>query len=229
MIVAALVIAQTAPLTFDQIEQKKFEAFTKLTSFSGRYDVISVPGEGAGQRQAIELAITQASRRVKVTVNGNPLVESAWSKDQKWIANHNTRAYFLQDDPGKVELFGEYKALPVEKGRMNFIVNDLGPRFNTDPAPVIKSNGEVTEEGKTYTRIESLTTNAETQGTVKIIQFFPKGTWIPERFTVEVDAKGKKMLEVVGFLRDYSMTKPVDSSVFVLPAAVKQNYTRVSG
>lgn len=229
MILAALAIAQTTPLTFDQIEQKKFAAFTNLTSFTGRYDVISVPAEGAGQRQAIELIITQTSRRVKVTVNGSPLVESAWTKDQKWIANHNSRAYLLQDDPGKVELFGEYKALPVEKGRMNFIVNDLGPRFNTDPTPVIQSQTEVTEEDKVYNRIESLTTNADTQGSVKIVQFFPKGTWMPERFTVEVEAKGKKMLEVVGFLRDYSFNKPIDSSVFVLPAIVKQNYQRVSG
>lgn len=217
--------ASPAPKTFAEIEKAKYEAFSKLEKFSGHYDVVLLP---ASQRQSIYLTLDSTGRRVKVVVDGNTVVESAWTKDQKWLVNHVTAQYSLEDKPGAVTLVEPYKALKTEKGRANFAVADMGPRFNADPEPTIESDSEVTEDGKTLRRIQASSKNADTDGVVTITELFDKGTFITRRFTMEIVSKGKTIWRADGFLRDDKKgdlgTKP-----FAMPNGVVGTFSKVGG
>lgn len=211
--------------TFAELEKLKYEAFSKLKSFGGRYDVGTLP---AGQRQSVYLKISETGRAVRVVVDGKTVVESAWTKDKKWLVNHMTAQYQNDEKKDGFPLVGEFKALPVEKGRANFSVADTGPRFNTDPEPKIVSDTVVEESGKKLRRIESLTSNPATKGEIKIVQLFDEGTWITRRFALEITAEDKPVMKVNGFLRDDNRS-PVAVSSFAMPTDVVGKYQKVTG
>ena len=230
MFLAALgmVLAQSGQeenLTFEGIEKAKYEAFANMKSFSGRYDVGTLP---AGQRQSIYLKLNDKARAVRVVVDGQTVVESAWTKDKKWLINHVTAQYQNDEKKDGFPLVNPFKSLAVEKGRANFSVADMGPRFNTDPQPQIVSDTVVEESGKKLRRIESKTINSETKGEITIVQLFDEGTWITRRFSMEILADDKPVIKVNGFLRDDKRDALQDSE-FAFPNTVTGKYQRVVG
>ncbi|MDI9636527.1 hypothetical protein QPK87_01270 [Kamptonema cortianum] len=216
-------------LTFNEIEQRKYEAFASHSGFKGKFVVITIPGEGAGTRQEVEVSITPIGKRIKVTVNGVAQMESGRTKDERWLAFHPGKVYQLKRDPGNIELNAPYKPLTVESGSLNFSVNEYGPRFATDPAPTITSQTDIEEEGRKVTRVDATATNTSTRGKVEISQVFDRGTWITRRFELVMTKDGKQLMRIVGFLQDDNQNANLAASFFTLPSEIQSNFKRRDG
>lgn len=212
-------------VTFAEIEKAKYEAMASTQGFSGRYDVVTLP---SGLRQSVYLWANEGARRIKVTAEGNPVVESAWTKDRKWLVNYGTRQYKDDSKSGGFSLADPYKPLVSEPGRANFGVTEMGVRFAADPEPKVTSDAPVTEDGRKLRRIEAEGDNPQSKGTIKIVQLFDEKTWIVRRFSLEIIANGKQMLKVNGFLKDDKVGSAVKVDL-ALPGGVAGSFQRVSG
>lgn len=222
----ALLTVLAAPPDFATIERNKFEAFAQATQFQGTYQVVAAPTEGTAVRQDVELALGEAGRKIRVFLGQRLIYESAWTKDRKWVADHQRQAYTLVDAPGQIPLTEPYRALAAPANNLNFIVNDLGPRFAADPMPVVQSEAAGTVDGKRVRTVTAVSNNATTGGQVRLVQHFDEGTWIVRRFEITVSAAGKVSATITGFLRD-DKRGPVAFGTFQLPSEVSQKYRRV--
>lgn len=228
VVASALVISpQTLP-TWADVEQKKFTAFTNLVGFAGTYDVASVPAEGAGFRQEVSYAFSPVARRMRVMVNGSAKLESAWTRDRKWVVYYAERKYSLVSAPGKIALTPPYQPLAVAPGSANFTVDDHGVRFASDPAPVVKSVEKETVEGATLRKITAEAKNSQTGGEMKVVQWFDGDGWIVRKFEITLISKGKTLMTIKGSLKGDKLGEVFDPRVFDLPANVVENFTKIS-
>ncbi len=223
MIVGSVLLGQK--MSFSELEKTKYEAMAKTTGFQGRYDVSTLP---SGNRQSVYIWATPSSKRIRVIAGGLEVVESAWTKDRKWLVNHATRQYKDDQKPDGFAISEEYRPLSVQAGRANFSIAEMGPRFAADPEPVILKDEMVTEEGKKLRRVEAVGKNASTNSEVIIIQLFDENTYIVRRFSMEISTKGKQVFKVNGFLND-SVSGEKASVSMELPKGVVGEYQLVSG
>lgn len=211
-------------LTFSELEKTKYEFLTKTAGFSGRYDISTLP---TGTRQSVFLWMTPSAKRIKVVAGGLDVVESAWTKDRKWLVNHATKQYKDDLKSAGFSIFDEFRPLPVQAGRATFAVAEMGPRFACDPEPAIVADEIVTEEGMKLRRVEAVAKNAETSSEVRIVQLFREGGYITQRFSMEIKSKGNQVLKVNGFLEEAKLGAAVSVSLD-LPKAVIGEYQKVS-
>lgn len=214
-------------LTFEQIEQKKYEAFSQLEGMSGSYLIVVQTSTGS-RRQKAKFWVSQEGRRLKIIVDDKALAEQGITKDQKWTVLHNSKSYSLVQREKDTPIVEKYEPLKAQDGRLNMSVTDYGPRFATDPPPTIVKTEEVKEEGKAMTRIEAVAKNAANQGMVKIVQLFDKGSYICQVFSVEVTINGKTVMQVNGLLQDQKKA-PIAKDFFSFSPALASGYTKVGG
>ncbi len=215
---------QEKSMTFLEIEKAKYEAFTAYEG-SGRYEVLTLP---EALKQTISFTVGKAGRRIKVVTDEQPVVESGWTKDYKWLVNHLTQQYQEVKKPDGIILVDPYKPLVAEQGRASFAVKDMGPQFNADPVPTILKDEVVTESGKRLRRVEAVAKSEPTKGEIRIVQFFEPGSWITQRFSLEISASGKSVLRITGSLKDEKKGN-MDRSLFSFPNSVIGRYQRVEG
>lgn len=223
---SALVLngGQSATPSFGEIEKAKYEAFSAYVG-SGKYEVFTLP---SAVKQSITFSVGPLGRRVRVTNGETEVAESGWTKDTKWLVNHVTQQYSEVKAEGAIRLVEPYEALKAEKGRANFSVQDMGPRFAADPVPAVVKDEVVTVEGRKQRRIEALAKNGAGDGEIRIVQFFDEGTWITRQFSLEISAGGKSVLRLTGHLREDKKEAP-GLGAFAFPNRVIGRYQRVNG
>lgn len=227
-LLAALIIAPTQTLNFAQLEEKKVAALNSLTGFRGTYVMVSIPYEGVGIRQEVTLTISPDGRRTKLQVNGTVVGESAYNKKTKWTAIHQNKSYQLFEPPAGFKLPPDVDPLKAPAGQLNLTLDDLGPRFATNPDPTLTGPREETVEGKKLTRYDAKTVAEATKSQVQIIQWFDPNSFIVRRFEIIKTTDGK-VSTVKGFLVNDTINTKINVSEFDLPADIARTYKRVDG
>ncbi|MCU0315069.1 MAG: hypothetical protein MUC92_00590 [Fimbriimonadaceae bacterium] len=205
-------------LTFGQIEQKKYETFSQLKRFTGRYVLATLPEEGVGERQEVFLTLGESGRKSQITLNGRLLLESARSTKNRWLVSYTDRQYVFEELDEKTLAIAPFVPLRVQTGSINFRVDESGMRFGSDPEPTVLSRTDETLDSRKVTKIVAKADNASTRGIVDVVQWFDQGTWIVRRFEITVTAQGKQRLKIVGTLQDANFKSEISDSAFNLPA-----------
>jgi hypothetical protein len=216
------------PARFEQIEEEKFRAYSNLPSFRGTYVMVTLPSEGVGMRQAIEMVLSGSGRRVKVLQDGQPVVETGWTSKSRWTANHMTRQYVLEEPEGGLELKPAFKPLFVEPGRVNVQLNEMGPRFAADPNPQTSAPTLDTVDGRRLHKYVATARTPDGSSTVVFTQWFDEGTWIVRRFELEKSTSDGRS-QIVGFLSEENFKAPIALADFMLPTDIAGKYQRISG
>lgn len=227
-LLAALILAPTQSLTFVQLEEKKVTALNQLTGFRGTYVMVSLPYEGIGIRQEVTLTISPEGRRTKLMVNGTVVGESAYNKKTKWTAIHGEKKYQVSEPPAGFKLPPDSDPITAATGQLNLTLDDLGPRFATNPAPTLTGPREETIEGKKLTRYDAKTVSAATNAQVQIIQWFDPNTFIVRRFEIIKTTDGK-VSTVKGYLVNDTINTKINISEYDLPADIARTYRRIEG
>lgn len=204
--------------TFDQLEQMKQEAINKLVGFKGTYVMVSIPQEGPGMRQEVTLTISPDGRRTKLYTEGLDVAESAYNKKRKWTAYLLDKAYEMEEPQDGITLPPSAPRLTPAVGEMSLTLDDLGPRFATNPAPNVAPATEDTVDGKKLTRYDAKTISPSQKSQVQITQWFEPKTFVLRQFEVTKTTDGR-ISRIKGFLVNDSINIKVNVSEFDLPAA----------
>ncbi|MBS1712458.1 MAG: hypothetical protein JSS71_12105 [Armatimonadetes bacterium] len=204
--------------TFEQLEQMKQDAINKLTGFKGTYVMVSIPQEGAGMRQEVTLTISPDGRRTKLYTEGLDVAESAYNKKRKWTAYLLDKAYEMDEPEGGIELPPNAPKLTPAAGEMSLTLDDLGPRFATNPSPTVTAATEDTVDGKKLTRYDAKTISPTQKSQVQITQWFEPKTFVLRQFEITKTTEGR-VSRIKGYLIKDSINTKVDPSEYDLPAA----------
>jgi len=222
---AAVALTQSAP-SFAAIEKSKYEAFAALTSFSGTYEVMTIPKDGAGSKQTVSILIAPTGRLTRIVSNGLPQFETAWTKAQRWTVFYPERRYSLAESSTDLPLTLPYAPLAAEPGSINFTMDQSGVRFAADPAPTVSAPVKETVEGKSVRKIVCSSRNQSTGGEMSISQWFDGEGWQLRRFELVLKSKGAVALTIRGNLVSDTPTPTVSESSFRLPDSIRQTFTR---
>jgi len=217
--------SQAAP-SFAEIEKKKYEALAQLSSFSGTYEVVSIPREGAGIKQSVTLLFAEEGRKATVVANGLPQIESVWTKSERWSVIYPQRTYSQKSYSQPMPLTEPYVALPSEAGSVNFAMDQTGVRFAASPEPKLDSTGEESVEGKPTTRYTFISRNTETGGEMKLTQWFDSGGWLLRKFELALSSRNGPVATIRGNLVKDTTTPEVSATSFRIPDSVRASFTR---
>ncbi len=223
--VAAIALTQT-PLRFADVEKNKYNAFAALTSFSGTYEVVTIPKEGAGLKQSVTMLITADGRLTRIISNGLPQIESSWTKSERWTIWYGERRYSIVESATPLPLTLAYIPLATEAGSINFAMDQSGVRFAADPEPVVVPAVKESLEGKAVRRISCSSKNQATGGEMSLSQWFDGDGWLLRKFELQLKSKGVLVLTVRGTLTGDTTTPTAPANAFHLPDSIKATFTR---
>ncbi len=224
-VLAAILLTQ-AP-SFAQLEKQKVEAFGKLTGFRGTYVMVSLPQEGIGIRQEVTLTISPDGRRTKLYAEGQDVAESAYNKTVKWTAFLYDKTYELFQPEKGFLLPPDVPPLTPAAGEMSLTLDDLGPRFATNPAPEVTAPKTETIEGKALTRYDAKTISPSQKSQVQITQWFDPKTFIIKQFEITKTTDGR-VSRIKGFLIKEDLNAKILATEFDLPANYATNFKRIT-
>lgn len=224
-VLAALILTQ-AP-SFAQLEKQKVDAFGKLTGFKGTYVMVSIPQEGTGVRQEVTLTISPEGRRVKLYAEGLDVAESAYNKKSKWIAYILEKTYEISSPVEGFALPPDVPPLKPNPGEMSLTLDDLGPRFATNPNPEVAPSTNETIEGKTLTRFDAKTISPSQKSQVQITQWFDPKTFIIKQFEITKTTDGK-VSRIKGFLIKEDLNAKIPVTEFDLPSNYANSFRRIN-
>jgi hypothetical protein len=224
-VLAAIVLTQ-AP-SFAQLEKQKVDAFTKLTGFRGTYVMVSLPQEGVGIRQEVTLTISPDGRRTKLFAEGQDVAESAYNKKTKWTAFLYDKTYELNEPPEGFSLPPDIPPLTPKTGEMSLTLDDLGPRFATNPPPEVTAPTTENIDGKPYTRYDAKTISPSQKSQVQITQWFDPKTFIIKQFEITKTTDGR-VSKIKGFLIKEDLNAKIAATEFDLPANFASTFRRIN-
>ena len=225
---SVLGLAQAQP-SFAEVEKNKYEALTKLTNFSGTYNIVVVPSEGAGVKQVLNLLFTPVGRSAKIVVNGLPQMDMAWTAKERWIILYGERRYNLQTAAADFPLTNPYSPLPVEDGSANLSIEINGIRFGAKPEPKVTEVKTEDVAGKSLRRITSKGSNPQSGGEMTFVQWFDGQGWLLRKFELELKGSDGKKTTIKGELVNDSDKPNAGESAFKLPETVRNSFTRITG
>ena len=214
------------PLTFTEFEKRKYEAFTNLESFRGRYSIFTSKSDGSSVSQDLIYQFGPKGRQMLVMNGSTPLVEMGWNENQVWRVSYPDHTYSVNTVTNALDR-KPFAKLPSPKNQLSFSATDVGIRFGIDPEPVLDGPVAEQDSGKDLQKY-TVTANDPDSGAMAVVnQWTDKGTFLVRKFEVKITLRDKPQMLVRGVLFDDDERAVVPTTVGDLPLVLVRDFRKL--
>ena len=225
--IALFIGSQAAPATsFDDLEKLKYEAFTSLRSFRGRYEMVTINADGSTVRQDMVYQMGLNGRQMLILVDGKPAVEFGWNEGQSWKVDYSARTYAVTNKKDALAV-PKFQRLSPPVGNVSFVMGEAGVRFGLEPPPDLEAPVDEPVDDKAAYKYTVSQKDAKSGSEVRITKWVEKGRALVRRFELVARSKGELRFVVRGGLADDDVRAVIHLSVGQLPLESLRNFRRL--
>jgi hypothetical protein len=214
------------PIAFQDFEKRKYEAFTSLQSFRGRYSIFTTKADGSSVSQDLVYQFGPKGRQMLVLNGTTPLIEMGWNEKQIWRVSYPDHTYSVNEVPNALDR-KPFEKLAAPKNQMSFSATDTGIRFGFDPEPAVTGPVAEVDSGKDLDKYSMSVSDPDTSALATVTQWTDKGTFLVRKFEIRITQGDKPQMLVRGVLFDDDERALVPTTVGDLPLDLLRDFRKL--